>query len=63
VRKGTLPPFFKSYGFSILLIAAILCGAGLGFIFREKAAVFKPLGDVFLNLLFTVIIPLHYCPE
>jgi Na+/H+-dicarboxylate symporter len=60
VRKGTLPPFFKSYGFSILLIAAILCGAGLGFIFREKAAVFKPLGDVFLNLLFTVIIPLVF---
>ncbi|HOC60188.1 MAG TPA: dicarboxylate/amino acid:cation symporter [Smithellaceae bacterium] len=60
MRKGTLPPFFKSYGFSILLIAAILCGAGLGFIFREKAAVFKPLGDVFLNLLFTVIIPLVF---
>lgn len=55
-----MPPFLKSYGFSILLIIAILIGALLGIIFKKDAAMFKPLGDIFLNLLFTVIVPLVF---
>ena len=55
-----MPPFLKSYGFSILLIIAILIGALLGIIFQKDAAMFKPLGDIFLNLLFTVIVPLVF---
>jgi len=58
--KRTLPPFLKAYGFSLLLIAALITGAALGLIFKKDAAVFKPLGDVFLNLLFTVIVPLVF---
>ena len=55
-----MPPFLKSYGFSILLIISILIGALLGIIFKKDAAMFKPLGDIFLNLLFTVIVPLVF---
>ncbi|MFO7570599.1 MAG: dicarboxylate/amino acid:cation symporter [Smithellaceae bacterium] len=55
-----LPPFLKSYGFSMLLIAALFAGAGLGIVFEKDAALFKPLGDLFLNLLFTVIVPLVF---
>ena len=55
-----MPPFLKSYGFSILLIISILIGALLGIIFQKDAAMFKPLGDIFLNLLFTVIVPLVF---
>ncbi|MCK7479634.1 MAG: dicarboxylate/amino acid:cation symporter, partial [Candidatus Moduliflexus flocculans] len=29
-------------------------------VFKKDAAVFKPLGDIFLNLLFTVIVPLVF---
>jgi len=58
--KITLPPFLKSYGFSLLLIMSIIIGAVLGIIFKKDAAMFKPLGDVFLNLLFTAIVPLVF---
>jgi len=58
--KRNMPPFLKSYGFSILLIIAILIGALLGIIFKKDAVMFKPLGDIFLNLLFTVIVPLVF---
>ncbi|MEE9910922.1 MAG: dicarboxylate/amino acid:cation symporter [Deltaproteobacteria bacterium] len=59
MKKG-LPPFLKAYGFSILLIASILIGAVIGVILKKDAAVLKPLGDIFLNLLFTVIVPLVF---
>ncbi|MDM7988046.1 MAG: dicarboxylate/amino acid:cation symporter [Smithella sp.] len=55
-----LPPFLKSYGFSIILIISIIIGSILGFIYKKDAVIFKPLGDIFLNLLFTVIVPLVF---
>jgi Na+/H+-dicarboxylate symporter len=55
-----LPPFLRSYGFSILLISSLLVGAFLGIVFKQDAAVLKPLGDIFLNLLFTTIVPLVF---
>lgn len=55
-----LPPFLKSYGFSILLIGSMVLGAIIGIVFKEDAVVLKPLGDIFLNLLFTVIVPLVF---
>lgn len=58
--KIKIPSFLNSYGFSLILIIALLSGAFLGFIFRKDAAVLKPLGDIFLNLLFTAIIPLVF---
>ncbi len=58
--KTTLPPFLKSYGFSILLIFSIIVGAGLGMLYQKDAVLLKPLGDIFLNLLFTVIVPLVF---
>ncbi len=50
----------ESYGFSILLIISILIGAALGIALKQGAAALKPLGDIFLNLLFTVIVPLVF---
>jgi Na+/H+-dicarboxylate symporter len=58
--KNNLPPFLKSYGFSMILIVSIIFGAVLGIIYQKDAAVFKPLGDIFLNLLFTAIVPLVF---
>lgn len=58
--KNNLPPFLKSYGFSILLIASLILGALLGLLLKKDAIMLKPLGDVFLNLLFTVIVPLVF---
>jgi Na+/H+-dicarboxylate symporter len=58
--KMRLPPFLTSYGFSIILIFSLFIGAFLGIVFKENAAVLKPLGDIFLNLLFTTIVPLVF---
>ncbi len=52
--------FIRSYGFSLLLIASIGIGSLLGIGLKKEAALFKPFGDVFLNLLFTAIIPLVF---
>lgn len=52
--------FLTSYGFSMILILSIIIGAVLGMVYKKDAAMFKPLGDVFLNLLFTVIVPLVF---
>lgn len=58
--KINLPPFLKSYGFSILLVASVFVGALLGIVYQKDAVRLKPLGDLFLNLLFTVIVPLVF---
>ncbi|AUX45028.1 sodium:proton antiporter [Sorangium cellulosum] len=50
----------KSHGFTLLLLASIAVGAGLGLALGERAATLKPLGDLFLNLLFTVVVPLIF---
>lgn len=52
--------FIKHYSFSLILLASIALGAGLGLVFKEKIAVVKPLGDIFLNLLFTAVVPLVF---
>ncbi|HPD55736.1 MAG TPA: dicarboxylate/amino acid:cation symporter [Smithellaceae bacterium] len=58
--KIKIPSFLNSYGFSLILIIALLTGVFLGFILKKDAALLKPLGDIFLNLLFTAIIPLVF---
>ena len=52
--------FLKTYKSVIILLAAIIIGAIVGIVFKEKAAVLSPLGDVFLNLMFIIIIPLIF---
>ena len=44
----------------ILLVIGIATGALLGLIFGPKTAVLKPFGDIFLNLLFTAVVPLVF---
>ena len=51
---------FKNYKSTIILILAIIIGGVIGGIFGEKANVLSPFGDVFLNLLFVVIVPLIF---
>ncbi len=49
---------WKSYRFPILLVLGILIGSGFGLVAGEKAAIVKPLGDIFLNLMFTIVVPM-----
>lgn len=50
----------KNYKSTIILLGAILIGAIVGLIVGEKATVLSPFGDVFINLMFVVIVPLIF---
>ena len=52
--------FLKNYKSILLLLGGILVGSILGLVFGKGVEVIKPLGDIFLNLLFTAIIPLVF---
>lgn len=51
---------WKNYRSTLLLVLALIIGAISGIIFKEDVNVVKPLGDLFLNLLFVVIVPLLF---
>ena len=51
---------WDSYKFPLLLLGGIFTGAILGIILGEKAKVLAPLGDIFLNLMFTIVVPMVY---
>ncbi|MBF7092217.1 dicarboxylate/amino acid:cation symporter [Flavobacterium sp. ALJ2] len=52
--------FIKNYSSILLLLGGIIAGSILGLVFGKDVEIIKPLGDVFLNLLFTAIIPLIF---
>ncbi|PTS99763.1 sodium:proton antiporter [Pedobacter sp. HMWF019] len=52
--------FFKNYKGIIFLLIGILIGSIVGLIFGKKVEILKPIGDIFLNFLFTAVIPLVF---
>jgi len=52
--------FLKNYKSILLLLGGISVGSILGLVFGKGVEIIKPLGDIFLNLLFTAIIPLIF---
>jgi len=52
--------FYKNYSGIIWLLTGILCGSIAGLLLGKRVEVLKPLGDIFLNLLFTAVIPLVF---
>ena len=52
--------FLSNYKTTIILLVAIIVGAIVGIVFQEKATILSPLGDLFLNLLLVIIVPLIF---
>lgn len=52
--------FLVNYKGPIAMIAGVLLGAACGIIWPEVAHSLKFIGDIFLNLLFTLVIPLVF---
>ena len=50
----------KNYRFSIILLAGVVIGACMGIVLGEKANVLQPFADVFLNLVFCLIVPVVF---
>ena len=51
---------FKNYKQSIILLLSIFIGGILGVVFHEKTSVLNPFGDLFINMMFVVIVPLIF---
>ena len=52
--------FLKTYLSSIILLGSIILGGICGLIFGKDASIVSPLGDLFLNLLLVIIVPLIF---
>ena len=52
--------FIKSYATPLILLFSILLGGIVGVIMGPDAKMFEPLGQIFLNLIFTLIVPLVF---
>ena len=52
--------FWNNYGSTVLLLAGVTLGAVAGIIFGDKVNVVKCVGDVFLNFIFVLVVPLVF---
>ena len=64
--------FLKNYGFLIFMLAGIVAGCIVGAIFpavkdaegnilEPGARILEPLGTVFINLMFCIVVPMVFC--
>ncbi|WP_018631271.1 dicarboxylate/amino acid:cation symporter [Niabella aurantiaca] len=60
MAKLSRQQLWGSYSGIILLLAGMLAGGIIGVFFPRSVVVLKPLGDVFLNLLFVTVVPLVF---
>ena len=52
--------FINNYKSTLILIISIIVGFIIGIIFKEKASILSPLGDIFINMLLVVVVPLIF---
>ncbi len=57
---GRMKRFLKNYGATLALLAGIILGAICGILWPGAAHAVKPVGDLFLNLIFVMIVPLVF---
>ncbi|MFR5265466.1 dicarboxylate/amino acid:cation symporter [Clostridium sp.] len=52
--------FLKNYKFSLILLVSMILGSILGIIMGDKAKIFSPIADLFLNLLYCIVVPMIF---
>ena len=52
--------FLKHYFFSLVLLASLVAGGFFGYFYGSYTPYIKFIGDIFLNLIFTTIVPLIF---
>lgn len=50
----------QPYSFPIILLIGIAIGCVLGAVMGKNALIFKPLGDIFVNAMFMIVVPLVF---
>ena len=53
--------FFKNYGFILCMLIGIAGGCVVGLLWPEFAPTLKPLGEIFTNLMFCLVVPMVFC--
>ena len=51
---------WKNYKFPFILLISIIVGSIIGIIFKEDAMNLKPIGTIFINMLYTIVVPLVF---
>ncbi|EJO5346925.1 dicarboxylate/amino acid:cation symporter [Clostridium botulinum] len=51
---------WESYRFPLILLGGIISGSILGVVLGKKATIFAPLGEIFINLMFTIVVPMVF---
>lgn len=49
-----------AYRDPLILLACVIFGGALGMILGEKASIIKPIGQIFINVLFCLVVPLVF---
>ena len=57
MKKGG---FLKNYGFLICMLLGIVAGCVVGALW-DGAKALEPIGTVFVNLMFCVVVPMVFC--
>lgn len=52
--------FIKNYKSSLILLLSIIIGTIAGLIFKDNITCLKPLGDLFINMLLVIVVPLIF---
>lgn len=50
----------RNYRFPLFILGGVVVGAIIGIIFGERATVIKPFGTLFINMMFTLVVPLVF---
>ena len=53
--------FFKNYGFILAMLTGIAAGCIVGLVAPEFAGNLEPLGTMFTNMMFCVVVPMVFC--
>ena len=52
--------FLKTYGFVIFMLAGIVAGCIVGWVNPDLGSKLEPLGTIFINLMFCIVVPLVF---
>ena len=53
--------FFKNYGFILAMLTGIAAGCVVGLVAPEFAGNLEPLGTLFTNMMFCLVVPMVFC--
>jgi len=60
MKDSAFKRFIKNYRFILSMLFAIVAGCAVGLLW-PGATVFEPLGTLFINLMFCIVVPMVFC--